>query len=230
MTNKKFLGALALGALLLSSLPLMAQDQTSPAPIIGHAIRFAVSPPLRDLAKLPQREIYGFHVAYPPRRVPKPQTGRTVVDTAQHPPTITPSSNYSVGLNWLGVGNGFGDYTVPDAPTDDNLAVGTTQLVQWVNVSYAVFDKSTGNLLAGPIEGNTLWSSLGGACAADNDGDIVAQWDKVHQRWILSQPVFTGPPYYTCIAVSTSSDALGSYYLYQYPQGTNFPDYPKWGV
>ena len=47
---------------------------------------------------------------------------------------------------------------------------------------------------------------------------------------MLSQNVFSGPPYYTCIAVSTSPDALGSYYLYQYPQGNNFPDYPKIGI
>ena len=31
------------------------------------------------------------------------------------------------------------------------------------------------------------------------------------------------------MAVSTTSDALGPYYLYQFPLGNNFPDYPKWG-
>lgn len=39
-----------------------------------------------------------------------------------------------------------------------------------------------------------------------------------------------GPPYYSCVAVSTSSDALGTYYLYQFPQGTPLPDSPKWSV
>lgn len=231
MTRSNLLRAAGLGvaALLVSGLPVLAADNASPAPQIGQAIRFAVSPPLRELAKLPRQEQYGFHLAYPPRRVPKPQAG-LVVDTAQHPPATTPSSNYTVGLSWLGVGNGFGSYTVPDAPTDDNMGVGDTQIVQWVNVSFAVFDKSTGATLAGPLEGNTLWSALGGACANDNDGDIIAQWDKKNHRWLLSQPVFSGPPYYSCIAVSTSPDALGSYYLYQYPQGSNFPDYPKFGV
>ncbi len=48
-------------------------------------------------------------------------------------------------------------------------------------------------------------------------------------RWILFQPVFS-PPYASCFAVSTSPDALGSYYLYQFPQVNGFPDYPKLGI
>jgi len=207
---------------------MLAADNSSPAPEVGHALRFAVSPPLSELAKLPQAPHYGFHLAYPPRPVPKPAAGQ-VVDPVLQTSTL-PSSNYSVGLSLLGVGNGFGNYSVPDAPTDVNIGIGDTQIVQWVNVSYAVFDKATGNTLAGPIEGNLLWSALGGPCAANNSGDIIAQWDRAAHRWLLSQPVFTGPPYYTCIAVSTSADALGTYYLYQYSQGNLFPDFPKIGV
>src|SRR5207244_2457207 len=49
-------------------------------------------------------------------------------------------------------------------------------------------------------------------------------------RWVLMQPVFTAP-YYVCVAISTSSDATGSYYLYQFPiPGNFFPDYPKLAV
>ena len=33
-----------------------------------------------------------------------------------------------------------------------------------------------------------------------------------------------------CIAVSTGSDATGSYNRYEYDFGTNFPDYPKFGI
>jgi hypothetical protein len=34
----------------------------------------------------------------------------------------------------------------------------------------------------------------------------------------------------TCVAVSTTSDATGSYYRYAFPQSNGFPDYPKWGI
>ena len=36
------------------------------------------------------------------------------------------------------------------APPDTNMAVGDTQIVQWVNICYSVYDKTTGNLIAGP--------------------------------------------------------------------------------
>jgi len=38
-----------------------------------------------------------------------------------------------------------------------------------------------------------------------------------------------GPPYFQCIAVSTTSDATGSYHRYAFPF-SNFPDYGKLGV
>jgi len=232
MTRSKFsilgLSMLAMAALLVVSIPLAAADNSSPAPTVGHPIAFAVSAPVRELAKLPPHPQYGFHQANPVRRIPRNPAGRVVDPVEQS--SAAPTSHFTIGLNFLGVGNGFPNYTVPDAPPDTNLGVGDTQILQWVNVSFAVFDKSTGTALTGAIDGNTLWTSLGGPCANNNDGDIIAQWDKKDHRWLLSQNVFNGPPYYTCIAVSTSPDALGTYYLYQYPQGTDFPDYPKFGV
>jgi len=109
-----------------------------------------------------------------------------------------------------------------------NLAVGDTQVVQWVNVSYVVFNKSTGAVIAGPIEGNTLWAGFGGVCQSDNSGDIIAQWDKIAHRWVLTQNAFQGT-YMTCIAISQTPDATGSYYRFAFQQ-PGFPDYPKWGL
>jgi hypothetical protein len=225
---------LAAGVLLLClfSLPLVAQENNT---YINHAVKFAVSPPLRDLAKLPQSPQYGFHEANPVRRIPKRSTGQ-VVDRVEQSSISGPGPAYSVGLNLLGNGFTFPGFSVEYAPPDTTMAVGDTQVVQWVNVSYVVMDKATGSTVLGPIQGNALWSSLGGLCAANNDGDIIAQWDVASHRWLLAQNDFdfTGdlnPPYAVCVAVSTSPDATGSYYLYQFPVVNNgFPDYPKWGV
>jgi hypothetical protein len=130
------------------------------------------------------------------------------------------------GLNLLGLDN---NESCECQPPDTNAAVGDTQVVEWVNVAYQVYNKSTGAVELGPIQGNLLWQSLGGACYDNNDGDIIVQWDKFNHRWLLAQNVFTGP-YYACVAVSTSSDATGSYYEYQFPLSSDFPDYPKWGI
>src|SRR5262245_57756234 len=94
----------------------------------------------------------------------------------------------TTGLSFAGVGNG--DYGfVPDAaPPDTNGAVGATQYVQWVNESFAVFNKSTGAIAAGfPKPGNSVWAGFGGGCQTNNDGDPIAQYDQLANRWILTQ-------------------------------------------
>ena len=141
-------------------------------------------------------------------------------------------SEFSVVENFLGLGNGFPGFTVGGEPPDANLAVGDTQVLQWVNASFTVCDKST--KLCGPaVAGNTLWRNgiPGTLCANNNDGtDPMAQFDRKADRWVLSQNVFVSP-YAVCMAVSTSNDANGSYFVYQFPiPGNGLPDYPKLGI
>ncbi|HWJ94029.1 MAG TPA: hypothetical protein VNT33_04850, partial [Telluria sp.] len=91
------------------------------------------------------------------------------------------------GLGFDGVGVGLGSFRDQYAPPDTTGAVGATQYVQWVNVNFAVFDKTTGALVKGPLAGNSLFTNLGGACAANNDGDPIVQYDKLANRWVLTQ-------------------------------------------
>jgi hypothetical protein len=115
-------------------------------------------------------------------------------------------------------------------PSDSNVAVGIADYVEWVNQLLAVYDKSNGKLLYGPVEGSRVWSGFGGNCEKYNDGDPIAQYDKMANRWLLSQFVFTpGKPYSQCIAVSTGSDPLGTYARYEF-QFDDLNDYPKFGV
>ena len=148
---------------------------------------------------------------------------------------ISPAVNAAIGLSFEGVGNtpflncpGVAGQEV--APPDTNAAVGDSQVVQWVNTCYAVFDKSTGSLIAGPFAGTNFWKGFGAPCETNNDGDIIIQWDKGNHRWLAAQNVFNGPPFFTCVAVSQTADATGSYFRYTFPQQPGFPDYPKWGL
>jgi hypothetical protein len=65
-------------------------------------------------------------------------------------------------------------------------------------------------------------------CQSDNSGDIIAQWDKIAHRWVLTQNTFQGG-YMTCVAISTTPDATGTYFRFAFQQ-PGFPDYPKWGI
>ena len=230
MTRKILrLSTTAVGMLaLFFGVPLTAQNNSS-QPTVNHAVASGISAPLRDLAKLPRAPQYGFHEANPVHRIPMRPAG-PVVDRVEQK-TAGGSANYSIGINVLGLGNGFPGFTRGFAPPDTNMAVGDTQLVEYVNTSWEVFDKS-GNPLLGPFDGNSLWvSGIPGTLCANNDsGDPIVQWDRVAHRWLLFQNVFVSP-YAMCIAVSTSADATGNYYVYQFSvPGNGFPDYPKIGV
>ena len=137
------------------------------------------------------------------------------------------------GLHFDGVGVGFGGYTDCCAPPDTNASVGTTQVVQWVNLDFAVFDKTTGLVLQGATPGNSFWNGFtAGNCNRNNDGDPIIKFDAQAGRWFATQfSVSGGPPYYQCIAVSSGSDFITSTWAqYAFSFGSYFPDYPKVGV
>jgi hypothetical protein len=143
-----------------------------------------------------------------------------------------PSVATTNGLSFAGVGQG--DYGFSDwySPPDTTGAAGATQYVQWVNTYFAVFDKTTGAIAAEfPKPGNAIWSGFGGGCELNNDGDPIVQYDKAASRWVLTQFSVATKPFTQCVAVSTTSDATGSYNRYAFSYGdVQFNDYPKLGV
>ncbi|NBM16705.1 hypothetical protein [Streptomyces sp. GC420] len=115
-------------------------------------------------------------------------------------------------------------------PPDPNAAAGTTQIVETVNVRFAVYSK-TGAALLPPTPLNTLWSGFGGPCETRNDGDPVVRWDTLADRWIITQMSVnqeTGE-FYECLAVSRGEDATGEWHRYAF-QYAEFNDYPKLSV
>ncbi len=132
-------------------------------------------------------------------------------------------------LSFEGLGQGMYGFTVDSAPPDTNGSVGETQYVQWINESYAVFDKTTGKLILGPVAGNSLWAGMNNGCATNNDGDPIVVYDKAAERWVMTQFSVSTKPYLQCVAVSDSSDATGTFERYAFPMA-DFPDYPKLGV
>jgi hypothetical protein len=134
--------------------------------------------------------------------------------------------------NFEGVGKGMVGYTISGDPPDTNGDIGINHYIQTVNSSFAIFNRS-GTVLYGPSNINTLWSGFGGSCQTDNDGDPVVKYDKRADRWVISQfAVASGGstgPFYQCVAVSTTSDPLGTYYRYAF-SFANFNDYPKLGI
>lgn len=199
-------------------------------PSLVEEIKHDTSPPLRELANSAQVSASAGHQA----PVAKP-TGPGITSSLPDPVAQVPSgAPVSVTLNLNFDGQSDTDNTTfvgsPVVPPDTNGAVGADQFVQWINLVYAVYDKKTGAKLLGPLPGNNFWLGFGGPCEIHNDGDIIIQYDKVAGRWVAAQPVFSSPFMY-CLAVSTTSDATGTYNRYAFSiPNNNFPDYPKLGV
>jgi len=188
----------------------------------------AASPAVRDLPT--NTELTGHRIK--PLHIIPPSPGMSGQTDGALQTAFTAAVATTAGLNFAGVGNGDYGFIPNSAPPDTNGAVGATQYVQWVNESFAVFSKSTGSLIKGPVAGNQLFQSLGAThpCAVNNDGDPLAQYDKQAGRWVLTQfSVTNGPPFYQCVAVSSTSDATGTFNVYAFQQ-PNFNDYPKLAV
>src|SRR5260370_27453519 len=213
-------------AMCLTVMGTLAVSGLADNPMVIHEVKHDRSQPLRDLAASAQS------VPSAAQQTPFPQrTGAAITSSQPDPAAHVPSGaqvSVRVGLNFDGLSSAD---TVasggPFVPPDTNGAVGATQFVEWVNVTFEVFDKATGATVIGPTPGNAFWKGFGGTCETHNDGDIIIQYDKAAGRWVAAQPVFS-PPFFYCVAVSTTSDATGSYNRYAFSLSARaLPDYPK---
>jgi hypothetical protein len=195
-------------------------------------IKHDVSPPLHDLAPSVQARTAANQQALVAQPTGPALSNAQPDHVAQQ--LSAPLSGVTFALNFDGQNDNdtldlLGEKFVPP---DTNGAVGTTQFVQIVNVTLAVYDKRTGAVLLGPELINTVWKGFGGPCEAGNGGDPVVLFDQLAGRWLVSQLQFnsTFTSFQQCIAVSTTSDATGSYNRYEFDFGANLPDYPKFGI
>jgi hypothetical protein len=195
----------------------------SPSPTVSYPGSFAVSPPLSDIQgygpagtlKIHARRPSSHHADVADEDHASDEALQTAagsrLDTREQP-------------NFPGLGeNG-------SIPPDPNIAVGPNHIVQVVNIDIAVFDKS-GNVFAGyPKRLSSLWGALGGPCATNNAGDPVVQYDRLADRFVVTQLGRLSSPYSECIAVSKTNDPTGAYNLYSYSFGSNLNDYQKFSV
>ena len=205
------------------------QDLRSPS--VQLAERHASTPPLSLLA-IPATNTNPDHEVkrIPRHYAPRAQSVRDPVVQSSVVTLLAPT----VALSFAGVGQGFsgpnGTFSVTGAPPDTNGDVGPNHYVQTVNQDLMVWSKS-GTKLHGPLPINSLFQSLGGLCAADNDGDPVVLYDQAADRWFISQFAVTNPDpnYHQCIAVSQTADPSGAYNTYDFTYSA-FNDYGKAGV
>ncbi len=203
------------------------------ARIVLDDVHHDVSPPLRTIPPAPGPPP-GLEIEKEVRQQGLPVPAQSDLADPVVQSGVGRAAAPALGLGFEGVGQGFsgpsGTFSVTSAPPDPNGAVGPNHFVEVVNQSFAIFNKS-GTAIYGPVPTNTVWSGFGGGCQTNNDGDATVEYDKLADRWIISQFSVSTTPYLQCVAVSTSGDPTGSYFRYSFGGfGNNFPDYPKLGV
>jgi hypothetical protein len=142
-----------------------------------------------------------------------------------------------VSFDGLHVGELLGDdCSIFNFASDDSGAVGFDNYVQTVNTAMVVYDKS-GNVLAGPVSGETFWANQPDCGGNQNWSDAVVRFDRYANRWIVSRPGGLPNGQDLCVAVSQTSDPTGAYdqYAFEVNNTTNhlaryFNDYPKIAV
>jgi hypothetical protein len=166
----------------------------------------------------------------PPDPVTQPAPGSDMEALRVGPITLEAPS---VGFDFVGTAQSG------VVPPDTNGSVGNNQFVETANVRYQVWSLDhvlkTATSVFGPVAINALWSTFGGPCQAQNSGDPIVLYDKLANRWLISQftATLSGGSYFQCVAISTSADAgSGSTwfrYAFAVPSAV-FGDYPHFGV
>src|SRR5438132_8270011 len=156
---------------------------------------------------------------------PLPLRSRGVLAPAKPDPVlqqdIRPNVSATKSVDFDGTG------ALGSAPSDVNLAVGPSHIVQTVNVRLAVYNKF-GTLLSGPTNLTTFFAPLGGNCAT-GASDPIVNYDRLADRWVISDIGFRST-FSECVGVSKTNDPTGTYTLYAFSFATTLNDYPKLGV
>jgi hypothetical protein len=189
-------------------------------PQSSQAVRFAVSPPLSQVAgRQPAAQKFSLIQARPETKneIPSREIPGAVHDADGSPakvltdPMPAPLLSFD-GMNNIDNGMAHGILVIPP---DVNGDIGPNHYVQSMNILLRVFDKS-GNALTPPFKMSSLFSSLGTPCAARDDGEPTVLYDPLADRWLLSQYCNLSPPFRQMVAVSQTGDPMGSYYVYEF--------------
>lgn len=217
--------AIAAAAVLAIAVPAGAADPVVKGTFRGasKAVQFDISPPLRSIPARPAGLPRDAEEESERNSGLEGAPGIQHADGARQAKVLgAPPPSPVVSFDTV---NGIGSN-----PPDSVGEVGPNHYVVMSNLRFAVYPKTGGAALFGPVANNTLWTGFGGACEAQNAGDPVVLHDQLADRWILMQFTASGAEFFLCTAVSQTPDPTGSYFRYAFSTGPNFPDYPKFGI
>ena len=212
-----------------------AADPERTGPIVRGPVRHDLSPRLDQIARTFRPPMVGVA---PEVEVPEGVQNNGGAAEPQPPVQDPVVQDWTVQglipapeLTFAGLSNADNLATVGSQPTppDTNGDIGPNHYIQTLNLIFAIYNRAGARVL-GPLPNRALWAGFGGDCENRNDGDPIALYDHLADRWLMSQ-FTTAAPFQQCIAISQTPDPTGAWFRYAYgiPSGV-FNDYPKFGV
>ncbi|HYE54224.1 MAG TPA: choice-of-anchor J domain-containing protein, partial [Chitinophagaceae bacterium] len=118
------------------------------------------------------------------------------------------------------------------SPTDPCIAVGPNHVMQMCNGNLGstiggflrIWDKN-----GTPVTGQIFMQTLSGKAGL---GDCIPIYDRMADRWVITEMPSpnAASPWNFVIMVSQTNDPTGSWYIYTFSIGSDFPDYPKYSL
>jgi hypothetical protein len=159
-----------------------------------------------------------------------------------HPLPSPAAPTVTIGQNFIGstYNNGANSGTVGAIPPDSNGAIGPRHFVEFINGSFAVYNKTNG-LNVKRVTDTHFWATAGVTISPDDvTTDPRVIYDPITQRWFASMVDANGggsdPTFFAndfLFAVSASSDPTGvwrGFLLQADPDTGYFADFPTLGV
>ncbi len=211
----------------------------STVPVVGRAVGFGESRPVRELMNV--ADAFDLEMKQKAKEINELNAKFSRTERLDAPPQKDGMLQSSFGvdghlrlniptpiLTFEGVGvNG-------SAPPDTVGAVGPNDYMEAVNGGgVRIYDKA-GNPRGPAFRLSSLFAPLGGVPANTDNGDALVLYDRMADRWLITQFAFassTTPPYHQPMAVSKTGDPTGAYWVYNFiTPGNEFPDYGKIGT
>jgi len=208
---------------------IMSQEGPASPVLVGAGTYHGLTRPLRDLPVISEMEFRAMETEAGMERNGELRYRSFPYAESALPKGPDPAWQKEMGITRSGRGlvMNFNGQNSPYYPPDANGAVGPMYYMQAINTVYAIYNKTTGAIAAGPTNFNQLFSGVTGSNC--NDGDPLILYDEMADRWLAVEFSLCNSNDRVLVAVSQTSDPTGSWHAYSFDVA-DVPDYEKFGI
>ncbi len=117
-------------------------------------------------------------------------------------------------LSFDGLGESTNPVSSESETPDTSVAVGMKYVIETAGRNLAIYNKTDGSLVLGPVDIQALWTDFGGKCERGFMQHATVVYDQLAHRWIFQAGMPFSSAY--CVAISVTNDPTGYYERYEW--------------